>query len=228
MTYKANHDAMQTDAHNTSQAGTKNARPHATQHSAKRVSLRLAVTALCGAVLVGTALAFADFVRDVGTLSPPDDTSASGLVVLTGGADRIEVALRLLQDGPAERLLISGVHGGTDASALIRRTHVDPDLFACCVDLGYTARDTAGNAQEAADWAREHAFSSLLVVTSAYHVPRTTFEMSNYLPDVEIQAYPVDPATENSSTGTWPLRLMAREFVKLHVARLRHLFGGSA
>ena len=199
----------------------------------RRFGLRFAATVLSAAVLIGTALAFADFVRHVGTLTPPQETSAGGIVVLTGGSDRIEVALGLLQEGSAERLLISGVHGGTNAAALINRTDVDPQLFACCVDLGYAALDTAGNAQEAADWAREHAFSSLLVVTSAYHVPRTTFEMSNHLPDVEIQAFPVDPthtgrATAASESSTWPLRLMAREFVKLHVARLRHLVGGSA
>ncbi|MBP0500939.1 YdcF family protein, partial [Mycobacterium tuberculosis] len=36
---------------------------------------------------------------------------------------------------------------------------------------------TNGNAREAADWAAENHFGSLVIVTSAYHVPRALTEM---------------------------------------------------
>ncbi len=43
-------------------------------------------------------------------------------------------------------------------------------MLACCVDLGHTARDTIGNATETRDWAADHHYVSLIVVTSAYHI----------------------------------------------------------
>ena len=215
--------------------GPRSMSPHVlrpSMSSSRSHRYRLVLTALIGVGLVWVAIAFAGFVRDVNALAAPASVSAGGIVVVTGGADRIEVALQLLQDGAAERLLISGVHDATDAHVLAARTKVDASVFACCVDLGYAALDTAGNAREAAAWAHTHGFTSLVVVTSAYHIPRTTYEMANHLPDVTLVPFPVDPATDSrladaSATTQWPLKLMAREFIKLHVAQLRHLVGGA-
>lgn len=204
------------------QASPKKARPHAAS--------RLALTALTGALAVWLMVAFAGFVGSVNALSVPTPARADGIVVVTGGSARIEVAIQLLEDGAAERLLISGVHDSTDAATLVRRTRTDPALFECCVDLDHAAMDTAGNAREAANWAREHGFQSLLVVTSAYHIPRTTREMARLLPGVELIAFPIDPGTgdhraASSQSSSWSIALLAREFAKLQLARIRHLVG---
>lgn len=175
------------------------------------------------------SLAFAGFVRDVNALAAPQIAGnppklADGLVVVTGGPGRIEVALDLLTGGAADRLLISGVHTGTSVAALVRRTQADPTLFDCCIDLDRDAMDTAGNAREAAAWVDRHGFGSLLVVTSAYHMPRTLAEMRHLLPGVNLIAFPIEPAGEaTADRPAWPLKLLAREFTKLHLARLRHL-----
>lgn len=203
-------------------ATARKGRPHALS--------RLALTALAGALAVWLMVAFAGFVGNVNALSVPTPARADGIVVVTGGTARIEVALQLLQDGAAERLLISGVHDSTDASILVRRTRTDPSLFECCVDLDHEALDTAGNAREAANWAREHGFESLLVVTSAYHIPRTTSEMARLLPGVELIAFPIDPATGDHraagiQSSSWSIALLAREFAKLQLTRIRHLVG---
>jgi uncharacterized SAM-binding protein YcdF (DUF218 family) len=179
-------------------------------------------------VAVWLMVAFAGFIGSVNALSVPTPARADGIVVVTGGSARIEVALQLLADGAAERLLISGVHDSTDAAMLVRRTRSDPALFDCCVDLDHAALDTAGNAREAADWASEHGFQSLLVVTSAYHIPRTTHEMARLLPGTELIAFPIDPGTgdhraASGQSSTWSIALLAREFAKLQLARLRHL-----
>ena len=69
---------------------------------------------------------------------------------------------------------------------LAKMLPVSRDLFDCCVDLGYQALDTAGNARETRDWAREHNITrSLIVVTSNYHMPRALAELSAALPDVD-------------------------------------------
>lgn len=204
------------------QARPKRARPNA--------ALRLALTALAGGLAVWLMVAFAGFVGSVNALVVPTPARADGIVVVTGGTSRIEVALQLLEDGAAERLLISGVHDSTDAATLVRRTRSDPALFECCVDLDHAAMDTAGNARESANWAQEHGFQSLLVVTSAYHIPRTTHEMARLLPGIELIAFPIDPATgDHRAAGTqsssWSMGLLAREFAKLQLARIRHLVG---
>ncbi|CAN0592799.1 unnamed protein product, partial [Ectocarpus sp. 12 AP-2014] len=108
----------------------------------------------------------------------------------------------------------------------------DPSLFDCCIDLDSAAMDTAGNARETATWAQEHAFSSLLVVTSAYHIPRTTSEIARLLPGVELIPFPIDPAADNQraiaqESSSWPVSLLAREFMKLQLARVRHLVGAA-
>lgn len=194
--------------------------------------VRLGVTALLGGAVVFVIIAFANFVRDVNALSAPNPVRADGIVVVTGGQARIEVALQLLEDGAAQRLLISGVYDSTDSSMLAQRTQVDTALFDCCVDLDHAALDTAGNAREAARWVTEHGFTSLLVVTSAYHVPRTTNEIARLLPGVELIAFPIDPTADNQRASaqvvnSWPVSLLVREFTKLQLARLRHLVGAA-
>ena len=189
---------------------------------------RLVPVAL-GLAALWTAASFSQFVDGVSAMRMPADPSADAIVVVTGGTARIEVALELLGEGAADRLLISGVHAATDAATLVARTRSDPQLFDCCVDLDRAALDTAGNAREAAAWAQAHAFGSLLVVTSAYHIPRTVREMQRLLPGVTLVPVPIDPSTgshraEGAGVRSWPLPLLAREYVKLQLANLRHLF----
>ena len=50
-------------------------------------------------------------------------------------------------------------------------------LYDCCVDLGFTAADTVGNARETATWAKSMGYDSLIVVTADYHMPRAMLEL---------------------------------------------------
>ena len=78
-------------------------------------------------------------------------------------------------------------------------------LFNCCVDLGFEAEDTVGNAQEIAAWADAKGYDSLIVVTSDYHMPRALTEIRAAAPGVELTAYAVEtltPYLEASGTGS--------------------------
>ena len=174
------------------------------------------------------ALDYARFVNTVQALAPPQAPRADGIVVVTGDSNRIEAGLFLLVEGHAERLLISGVHPATSASMLANITGARMELFECCVDLDRAALDTAGNARETRAWADEHGFSSLIVVTSSYHVPRTLAELRAVLPGTELIAYPVDPYANERAGGRqgWPIELLVREYAKLTLARLRRLGDG--
>ncbi|MHA1164499.1 MAG: YdcF family protein [Alphaproteobacteria bacterium] len=139
--------------------------------------LAIAVTLFAGGFLLFTNA----IDRDAGT-----PQAGEGVVALTGGKDRIGQAFKLLATGQAKRLLISGVHPSTKASQLQRLVPRGMEFFPCCVDLGRAALDTRGNAAETRAWVEKHGFSSLIVVTSSYHMPRTLLEFSGAMPDIQL------------------------------------------
>ncbi len=181
-----------------------------------------------GAAFLGGG--FVRFARDVATLQPVPATARSidGIVVLTGGEQRLGRGLELLREGRGRRLLVSGVNRDTSAGALARTTGTDPALFECCVDLDYEALDTIGNAEMTVRWAREHGFSRLLLVTSDYHVPRSLLEMTGIPGAPEIVPYPVSPDKLWRRDG-WPsrlgLRILAIEYAKVLAVKARLAFG---
>ncbi len=134
--------------------------------------------------------------RRRGAPPPPAD----GIVALTGGADRIETALRLLAEGKAPALLISGVGRGSDLPELARRVQLDPAALAQRVTLGHAATSTAGNAAETAAWARGNDVRRLIVVTAGYHMPRALLEIERDLPGVEFFPVPVQPPAMRGRT----------------------------
>lgn len=113
------------------------------------------------------------------------------IVVLTGGPDRVEVALRLLAAGTADRLLVSGAGERTDVGIFARRAGLDPVPLEQRVTLGRVARSTHGNALETAAWAREKEIGSILVVTAWFHMPRALLELHRAMPAVTSEPYPV-------------------------------------
>ncbi len=192
-----------------------------------------AMTRLTRAMLIvaaGAAAAgvvgFFVFIGIVTGNQPPADPRAEGIVVLTGGTARIDGALRLLAEGRANRLLISGVNPSVSASALAGS--IDPSLeavLACCVDLGHDARNTIGNAEETRAWAENLGFTSLIVVTSDYHMPRSLAEFGGALDGVEVIPYPV--SNPELKLGDWwrdpaPFWFLLREYGKYLVAATRN------
>ena len=159
---------------------------------AKAILLHAArVTAVfCLAIVAGFfVFAYSISVMGEGTLRPAD-----GIVALTGDEDRISEAVRLLAEGKAKRLLISGVNKSTGRPELINLNSsgwYDDLLFRCCVDLDKRSVNTESNAIETTAWVRRQGFRSLIVVTSTYHMPRTLMELRQAMPDVEIVPDPV-------------------------------------
>jgi uncharacterized SAM-binding protein YcdF (DUF218 family) len=152
---------------------------------------------------------FAHAAWTAGAEPPP---YADGIVALTGGAERIETALKLLAEDRARLLLVSGVGGGVEFSPLAHRAGVDPAL-SDRVTLGRTAASTRGNAAETADWVRANGVGSLIVVTASYHMPRALAELGRTLPGVDLHPVPVvSPALRQPGLGA--LRLLAGEYTK--------------
>jgi uncharacterized SAM-binding protein YcdF (DUF218 family) len=150
--------------------------------------------------------------------------NADGIVVLTGGASRIEDAMELLAAGHGKRLLISGVHRATSSAEIARLIPRYERFVSCCVDLDHSAVNTVGNAVETRRWVKDQHFNSLIVVTSAYHMPRTMAELAKQLPDTALVPFPV--VTDKLRSEPWwasvpTARLILSEYAKFVVAQLR-------
>jgi uncharacterized SAM-binding protein YcdF (DUF218 family) len=170
---------------------------------------------------------FLGFAKEIATATPPSDPRADAIVVLTGGSARIDGALKLLSEGRASRLLISGVNPSVTATDLANLVEGDlRDELVCCVDLDRQAIDTVGNAAETRDWAARHGFTSLIVVTSDYHMPRSMIELSAAMPNIVLIPFPV--SNPDLGFADWWRRpatfaLLLREYGKFLVAKVRQL-----
>lgn len=157
--------------------------------------------------LVGL-FAFAERVR---SLAPaPEPERADAIVALTGpSAERVNAAIRLLEQDKGERVLISGVNPEVRRQELRELTPGSNRLFNCCVDLGFEAETTTGNAAEIAAWARSKGYDSLIVVTSDYHMPRSLMEIRSAAPGVELTPYAVETPSLDDSRW-WRAAVTAR------------------
>ncbi len=169
-------------------------------------------------VAAGLALAWlAGFLWFVHAVNAPENTSAraDGIVVLTGGADRIATGLRLLMQGRGRALLISGVGKGAELANLVRISGVDPGALASRITLGREATSTTGNADETAAWVASLNLHSLLVVTASYHMMRAMTELQRSLPGVQLIPAPVLPPALRTGGGSFAtVRLLAQEYTK--------------
>jgi uncharacterized SAM-binding protein YcdF (DUF218 family) len=110
-----------------------------------------------------------------------DDRATDGIVVLTGGAGRIQRGLKLLEAGKAKRMLVSGVDRRVKPHELAAQYDVPGGLFERKIDLGHESVDTRSNAQEAANWLKRNKFRSVRLVTTDWHMARARFELSHAL-----------------------------------------------
>ena len=184
--------------------------------------------ALVTLLTLGAALAslggFLWFVRIVPTEEVTLKRDADGIVVLTGGSSRITDAVDLLAAGHGKRLLITGVHRATSSREIARVVPAHEGLLSCCVDLDHSAVNTLGNAAETKRWVKDLHFRSLIVVTSAYHMPRTMAELGRQLPDVTLIPFPV--VTDKLRSEPWwdslpTAKLLFSEYLKYMFAHLR-------
>ncbi len=192
---------------------------------------RLVVRVVLALILIAAVAGiggFLYFAETVAALDAPRDPKADAIVVLTGGYQRIDRAIGLLKQGAGQRLLISGVNPTTSGNQIRKLTQSSSALFECCVDMGYEAVDTIGNANETARWISDHQFRRVLVVTNNYHMPRSLLELRVADPQTEFIAYPV--VNSDLKNGNWlrepgVVKAMLSEYLKYSAAQIRALAG---
>ena len=179
------------------------------------------VAAFLVVALIWAAGLFAFAARVQQSTPPPPPAAADGIVALTGlySNERIATSVELLTERKGRRVLISGVNRGVGREQLRVSSKTARRPYDCCVDLGFTATDTIGNARETAEWARARRYRSLIIVTSDYHMPRAMLELHAAMrpPAFTLQTYAV-PTAALKSRHWWrspgAARLMVVEYSK--------------
>lgn len=121
---------------------------------------------------------------------PASDTITDAIVVLTGGAGRLDRGLDLLARRRARRLLVSGADRTVRKKELAARTGRPLALFDCCVDLGQDSVDTRTNATETAKWLLAHHYRSARLITTDWHMPRAHSDLDRALAGTGIAILP--------------------------------------
>ena len=143
---------------------------------------------------------------------PRGRARTDAVVVLTGGAGRIERGLEALRQGWAARMLVSGVDREVRPHEFALEYEVPERTMQCCVTLGFQSYDTRSNAVETAAWVSQGKVRSLRLVTSDWHMRRAAWELAHRLPANMVlveDAVPTRPS----------LRILVLEYHK-YMARL--------
>lgn len=149
---------------------------------------------------------------------PASSLRTDAVVVLTGGANRIDRGLEILERGKAKRMLISGVDRDVRPVELAVEYKRPQRLFNCCIELGFQSVDTHSNALETAAWVKRNKVKSLRLVTSDWHMRRARFELDRALPS-EIKV-------TNDAVSTNPsLRMLFLEYNKFWLRAVASLAG---
>ena len=142
---------------------------------------------------------------------PTEKTEA--IIAWTGGNDRIAEAIRLLQEEQAPRLFISGVHESVTGYHLLKEI---PENTQDKIELGYQAKTTHMNALETTDWVNKKGISSVTLVTSFYHMPRSMLELHRTMPKLKITPFAVFPKKFDEDTSWLHTRYAWLLFVEYH------------
>ena len=145
----------------------------------------------CLFALVLLIIGFIVFANSIEREHAVPQQSADGIAVLTGGVARIDAAMKLLADGKAKRVLITGVNRTTTTEELKDLASQGDQYFNCCVDIDKEARNTIDNATETSQWVAQHGYHTIIVVTANYHMPRALAELGRVMPGVTLVPYAV-------------------------------------
>ncbi len=149
---------------------------------------------------------------------PLDGRTTDAIVVLTGGPGRLDRGLKLMQDGAARRMLISGVDRAVKPHELAVSYAVPDKLFECCVTLGREAIDTRSNGLETAQWLERRGYDTVRLITSDWHMRRAAFELRQALPADIVLVYDAVPSQPSFST-------LFKEYNKYVLRRVAALIG---
>ena len=123
----------------------------------------------------------------------PDLVAADGIVVLTGGSERLNVGIDLLKANKGRKLLVSGVNPTISQDKILAGQDVPQRLRDCCILMGRMADNTIGNAEETRTWIAAEGLKSIRLVTANYHMPRSLYIFRRALSGITVIPHPIMP-----------------------------------
>ncbi len=141
-----------------------------------------------------------------------DLSQIEGISIFTGGKGRLDAGLSMVKSGFNKPVLVTGVNTKVSVQELA-------DVFGLgmqdlsTVTWDYRALSTSGNVRQTKLWASRYQLKKIIVITAAYHMPRSLTLFERLAPELQIVPYPVFP--EGVS-----YRLLVSEFMKSLLVRL--------
>ena len=164
-----------------------------------------------------TLLLFNTFPKKLYLNNPPQISNSVGIIVLTGGKNRIEKGVELLSKGYGDKLLISGVFMPSEIESKFSLEKEKKELFECCVFFDQKSTNTLENAQEVGKWLSENKdIKSIILVSSYYHLPRSIMIFEKKIKS-NVNIYPI-PAIQNNNFREqflFHLKLIISEYFKV-------------
>jgi len=141
----------------------------------------------------------------------PPTRPADAIFVLTGGEGRIQEGFRAWSGGAARELYILGAGRRVPVSRIVPEGLRIPAEALSRVHVEGWSENTLENAFSAKSAVGERKYSSIILVTSDYHIPRAFLAFRKVLPpDVALSAIRVRP--EGGAGASW--RWARRHFIE--------------
>jgi uncharacterized SAM-binding protein YcdF (DUF218 family) len=155
-----------------------------------RRNLQLLVV-ICLVYAVGLGAFVALLPKPFTTLPP----GLEGLATFTGGAGRVATTLRLVQEGFAGPILISGIHPSSQLAEIEELSGLETPLTAAqrqqiMLDGATTTRE---NLQSLNLWATTASLQQIGLITSTYHAARVRLLGWWLAPRLDLVLLPVQP-----------------------------------
>jgi uncharacterized SAM-binding protein YcdF (DUF218 family) len=138
---------------------------------------------------------------------PPPARPADAIFVLTGGEGRIQEGYRAWHGGAARELYILGAGGKVPITRIVPDVSRIPAEAISRVHVEGWSENTLENAFSAKSAVVERKYSSVILVTSDYHIPRAVLVFRKVLPpEVSLSAIRVRPEAGPGASWRWARR----------------------
>jgi uncharacterized SAM-binding protein YcdF (DUF218 family) len=137
----------------------------------------------------------------------PPTRPADAIFVLSGGEGRIQEGFRAWSGGAARELFILGAGRSVPVKRIVPEELRIPDEALSRVHVEGWSGNTLENAFSAKSAVGEGKYSSVILVTSDYHIPRAVLAFRKVLPpEVSLSAIRVHPEGGPGASWRWARR----------------------
>ena len=144
------------------------------------------------AISVVELFLFVSFIKNIKNFEYKFPPNADAIICLTGGYGRVDEGLKLLSQGNAPVLLISGTYQQSKLSQIIEESGFEGDIDETKIILESSSQNTMENSEEAYKFVTSNNYQSIILVTSVYHIKRANYIFRKIIPkEIEIFTHPI-------------------------------------